>query len=252
MPVGGGDAAAAPACRHAGHRLPATHSGIKPLHARLVVGGIEAAQTVDAIFQHSQSAVPSPCAHRRTGAPDACERIIALHTAQAGGAIVTATNVDQGIVGADAQTATFRSHWGDVAPLVGQRIVALRRGQITDSIVAADHIQLLVQGCYSGSRSSPQHWCHWTPRVRARIVHLALVVNGEETASSHRKYVGFHALRTTLLGSLAAHYAALLRKQMVLHGFQQQLLALGVIAHEGLRFHAAHEEIPAHQRQSDV
>jgi len=42
--IGGGHSAAASAGRHAGHRLPAANPGIKPLHTRLVVGRIEAAQ----------------------------------------------------------------------------------------------------------------------------------------------------------------------------------------------------------------
>lgn len=42
---------------------------------------------------------------------------------------------------------------------------------------------------------------------------------------------------------------SLLRHEVVLEGFNQQVLALRVVPHQQLRVHVAHEEVPAQQRQ---
>jgi len=42
---------------------------------------------------------------------------------------------------------------------------------------------------------------------------------------------------------------SLLRHEVVLEGFDQQVLALGVMPHQQLRVHVAHQEVPAQQGQ---
>lgn len=54
------------------------------------------------------------------------------------------------------------------------------------------------------------------------------------------KHIRSHAIGSTFKCSLRCHQASLLRQQMVLHGFEQQFLALCIFAYERLRFNTCH------------
>lgn len=62
------------------------------------------------------------------------------------------------------------------------------------------------------------------------------LTNGEEH--------GAGALAAARPGAAVAQHAPLLGHQVVLEGFDEQVLALRVVAHQLLRVHVAHEEIP--------
>lgn len=68
------------------------------------------------------------------------------------------------------------------------------------------------------------------------------LTNGEEH--------GAGALAAARPGAAVAQHAPLLGHQVVLEGFDEQVLALRVVAHQLLRVHVAHEEIPPQQGQT--
>lgn len=148
--------------------------------------------------------------------------------------------------------ASLRAHVCDWLPLVKQRIVALSWRQIVLAVIAADDPQKFSQTRHAGTRAASRHWRDSRPAVRLEVVHLTLVVDGKKASATHREQILPHAFRPSLERPLRNKRGSLLGQQMILHRFQQQFLAMRVLANQRLRLDVFHQELPVEERQPHI
>lgn len=131
----GNTAATSSAC-HRWYGHPASNAWIKFLHRRLIIAGIKATESKNAIIDDGQTAIATLSWHRWAWRPYARQCVVSFNAWKTASTVIATANPNQLIKRAYSQTWSFRSHGCYVLPSIRPWIVAFGCREIGYTIIS--------------------------------------------------------------------------------------------------------------------